>query len=373
MGSGAESKSKDKSNYLLIYNENGRFKPGQVTDDSEMAMSQAYAILETPNYKSLNEHLLYYFYALWYHSNPIDIGPVTKSALNYLNMDKINITDEEIFTNIIKDKIKLKNSESLANGFIMRASPFLCWFYMANKKYIQNTLLTKSTISYFELYNKVYNEMIKDIQLTHPNKENVVAGSIYIFMGLCSMEHFSGKEILENTQILLENDYFKNELNEEEFKVKKHFENTLKEFSKENFDKDSFFSNLQEQSGLYLHSFNLTLYYLFVFDTLKEKMELKDIYNNIVYDIWNFGGDTETNAAIVGMIIGPLIGMENFDKKYFDVFLDFYSKERLIYTNIFMHFYAVSITNMENYVKPIDTKVNFDFIKVLLIMLNYDL
>ena len=52
MGSGAESKSKDKSNYLLIYNENGRFKPGQVTDDSEMAMSQAYAILETPNYKS---------------------------------------------------------------------------------------------------------------------------------------------------------------------------------------------------------------------------------------------------------------------------------------------------------------------------------
>ena len=124
---------------------------------------------------------------------------------------------------------------------------------------------------------------------------------------------------------------------------------------------------------LYLHSFNLTLYYLFVFDTLKEKMELKDIYNNIVYDICNFGGDTETNAAIVGMIIGPLIGMENFDKKYFDVFLDFYSKERLIYTNIFMHFYAVSITNMENYVKPIDTKVNFDFIKVLLIMLNYDL
>lgn len=94
-----------------------------------MAMSQAYAILETPNYKSLNEHLLYYFYALWYHSNPIDIGPVTKSALNYLNMDKINITDEEIFTNIIKDKIKLKNSESLANGYYESIPIFMLVLY----------------------------------------------------------------------------------------------------------------------------------------------------------------------------------------------------------------------------------------------------
>ena len=375
MGSGAESKSKDKSNYLLIYNKEGRFKPGQVTDDSEMAMSQAYAILETPDYRTLNEHLLYYYYALWYHSNPIDIGPVTKTALNYLNMDTVNITDEEIFTNVIKDKIRLKNSESLANGFIMRSSPFLAWFYMINKKLVQETLSNKSTELFFELYIKIYNEIAKDIQLTHPNKENVVAGSIYIFMGLCSMEHLSGKEILEKTQILLNNEYFKNELNEQEYKIKKHFENTLKEFSKENFDKDSFFDNLQEQSGLYLHSFNLTLYYLFIFDEQKEKMDLKDIYNNIIYDICNFGGDTETNAAIVGMIMGPLIGMENFDEKYFDVFLEFYSKERLIYTNTFMYLYAICLKDMERHILNdlSNNKVNYFFIKLILYMLNLDI
>lgn len=312
---------------------------------------------------------------MWYHSNPIDIGPVTKTALNYLNMDTVNITDEEIFTNVIKDKIRLKNSESLANGFIMRSSPFLAWFYMVNKKLVQETLSNKSTELFFELYIKIYNEIDKDIQLTHPNKENVVAGSIYIFMGLCSMEHLTGKEILENTQILLNNEYFKNELNEQEYKIKKHFENTLKEFSKEDFDKNSFFDNLQEQSGLYLHSFNLTLYYLFIFDQQKEKMELKDIYNNIIYDICNFGGDTETNAAIVGMIMGPLIGMENFDEKYFDAFLDFYTKERLIYTNAFMYLYAICLKDMEKQILNdlSNNKVNYFFIKLILYMLNLDI
>ena len=51
MGSGAESKPKDKNNYLLIYNEEGRFKPGQITDDSEMAMSQAYGIMDNVYHK----------------------------------------------------------------------------------------------------------------------------------------------------------------------------------------------------------------------------------------------------------------------------------------------------------------------------------
>lgn len=375
MGSGAESKPKDKNNHLLIYNEEGRFKPGQITDDSEMAMSQAYGIMDNGYYKALNNHLIYYYYVLWYKSNPIDIGPVTKAALQYLDLDQVNITDEIIFSDKIKDKISVKNSASLANGFIMRASPFLTWFYMLYKEYISGTLKTKSKENFFILYNKIYNEISKDVQLTHPNRENFVSASIFIFMGLCSMEHLSGKEILENTEILLQNIHFRNQANEEENKIKNHFENTLKEFSKENFEKDFFFNNLEEQSGLYLHAFNLTLYYLYTFDSQKEKMDLKDIYNNIVYDICDFGGDTETNSAIVGMIMGPLIGMENFDKKYFDIFLNYYSAERLIYTNVFMYFYANYLLEMANYPAYIENynKVNFNFMEMILNMINNEI
>ena len=257
----------------------------------------------------------------------------------------------------------------------MRASPFLAWFYMLYKEYISGILKTKSKENFFILYNKIYNEISKDVQLTHPNRENFVSASIFIFMGLCSMEHLSGKEILENTEILLQNIHFKNQVNEEENKIKNHFENTLKEFSKENFEKDTFFNNLEEQSGLYLHAFNLTLYYLYTFDSQKEKMDLKDIYNNIVYDICNFGGDTETNSAIVGMIIGPLIGMENFDKKYFDIFLNYYSAERLIYTNVFMYFYANYLLEMAKYPAYIENynRVNFNFMEIILNMINKEI
>ena len=62
MGCGAEFMPRDKNNHLLIYREDGKFKPGQVTDDSEMAMSLAYGIMSDINYKTLNPNLIYYFY-----------------------------------------------------------------------------------------------------------------------------------------------------------------------------------------------------------------------------------------------------------------------------------------------------------------------
>ena len=150
MGCGAEFMPRDKNNHLLIYREDGKFKPGQVTDDSEMAMSLAYGIMSDINYKTLNPNLIYYFYLVWYNSNPLDIGAITKNALILQDLDKVDISDKNIFSEKIKSKIKSKNSASLANGFIMRSSPLLAWFYLMNKKYIIETLETKSPDKYFE-------------------------------------------------------------------------------------------------------------------------------------------------------------------------------------------------------------------------------
>ena len=84
------------------------------------------------------------------------------------------------------------------------------------------------------------------------------------------------------------------------------------------FDKDIFFGNLYEQMGFYKHAFNLTVYYLSILDkeTKDNKKSLKDFYTDMIYDISDFGGDTDTNGAIVGIVLGPLIGMENFERKY---------------------------------------------------------
>ena len=377
MGSNTEFKPKDKNNHLLIYGSGGIFKPGQITDDSEMAMSQAFAILDNYQYKSLNPNLLYYYYIAWYKSKPLDIGTTTSKALSYLDFQNLVITDENIFTEKIKNKIKDKNYESLANGFLMRSSPFLTWFYMVYKDFVSLILETKSINKYFELYKKIHDEFSKDTQCTHPNPETSVAGSIMIFMGLCAMQQkYSGKEILEMTKILLKNNYFSNMSNENEYKLKLHFEDALNQFSRTNFSKDEYFGNLYNQMGFYKHAFNLTLYYLYVFDEQKDSMSMEEIYLNMMYDISDFGGDTDTNGAIVGMIMGPLIGMENFSKKYFDVFLKFYSRERLIYTNVLMYFYAKYLEEIKNCAKNIEKDkygVNFYFIEMILKMLNTEI
>ena len=115
--------------------------------------------------------------------------------------------------------------------------------------------------------------------------------------------------------------------------------------------------------GFYKHAFNLTVYYLSVLDKVTDnKKSLKDFYTDMIYDISDFGGDTDTNGAIVGIVMGPLVGMENFDRKYFDIFLNFYSRERLIYTNVFMYYYAEYLTSIENGYKKLDrNKGNVSF------------
>ena len=372
MGSYCEFKPFNKNNHLSIFVKNNRriFKAGQVTDDSEMAMSQAYAIMDNSNYKSINEHLMFYYYVIWYYSNPSDIGLTTRTALNTLDLNEVKINDNIIFSEEIKNLINRQNHGSLANGLLMRISPLLSWFYMINKKYVKDTLESKSSEKYYELYHKIYVEIEKDSQLTHPNRENAVAGAIFVFMGLCSMEQkYSGQEILEMIKILFDHYIFNSK---EENILKSHFVNNLKEFEKNNFNKDIYFGNLSDKMGYYLHAYKLTLYYLYNFNN---KANLKNIYNEIMYEICDFGGDTDTNAAIVGMILGPLIGLENFDKNYLETFLSFYSKDRMIYTNIFMYFYAkylIDISNNAN-ISFNDSNVNFNFFKMINDMLNKEL
>ena len=373
MGSNCEFSEPNKSNHLTIYSNilNRRFEPGQITDDSELAMSISFSILDNLNYEKINPNILFFYYSIWYNSNPKDIGITTGNALSKLNIYKTSITDKEIFSAKFKKEIKEENNLSLSNGFCMRLSPFLSWFYMMNKDYISNILKSKLSEKYYELYIKIYNEISKDNQLSHPNEEQPIAGSILIFMGLCSMQdNISGKEILEKIQILFSSQFFNNENNKNEIKINKHFKNLLSIYRNQKFNKDIFFSNIIENMGNLYHAFNLTIYYLETFDENKKKMSLTELYTKIIYEINDFGGDTDTNGAIVGMIIGPLIGVENFEKKYFDVFLDYFSEERIIYTNVLMYFYVEFLKDISSkYIIKNLNGVSFKFMDIMLKML----
>ena len=369
MGSFCEFKPFNKNNHLEIFDKNSRhiFKPGQVTDDSEMAMSQAYAIMDNQNIYDLNESLIYYYYLIWYNSHPLDIGITTRNALDIIKLDENNNIKSNLFGEKIKQEIREKNSASLANGLLMRISPFLCWFYMVNKDYIKKILVTKNSEKYYELYKKIIAQIEKDSQLTHPNRENAVIASIFIFMGLCAMEQkYSGADILEMINILLKADTFN--LKNEEKIVKNHYFNILSSIKKDDFKEDNYFGNLSYLMGYYLHSFKLTLYYLYKIDDMKKNMNIKEIYNKIIFSICDYGGDTDTNSAIVGMILGPIIGIKNFDEKFLNIFLNFYSKKRVIYTNAFVYFFVQYLINIDiEKNQNFGEKINFNFYK----MINY--
>ena len=66
--------------------------------------------------------------------------------------------------------------------------------------------------------------------------------------------------------------------------------------------------------GYYLHAFLLTVYYLLNY----EKYTKETAFTEIMNEICNLGGDTDTNCCIVGGIIGPIFGMENFGSKFYD-------------------------------------------------------
>lgn len=57
--------------------------PGQVTDDSEMAMSSAYAIMDSPELSEINQDILYYYYGIWKSTDPNDIGHTVSSAFQF--------------------------------------------------------------------------------------------------------------------------------------------------------------------------------------------------------------------------------------------------------------------------------------------------
>ena len=164
MGSFCEFSRPSKDNHLLIFgNKYGTFAPGEVTDDSEMAMSSAFAYMDAINEDpSKIQDIIYYYFGVWRCSGPKDIGNATSSALRFWNGQSI----EE--TKFIYKIVKTSNWGSLANGFLMRISTFITYYYYTHLENIYNIIqnffkneindITKEIIS---LYLDIYKESSK--------------------------------------------------------------------------------------------------------------------------------------------------------------------------------------------------------------------
>ena len=62
--------------------------PGQVTDDSELAMCQLRGLIEGEGKLDMSKIVRYY--GLWFQEGPFDRGTTTSRALSAINPDKPN-------------------------------------------------------------------------------------------------------------------------------------------------------------------------------------------------------------------------------------------------------------------------------------------
>lgn len=345
MGSCCEFSCPSKNNHNNIFkNNNLLFKIGEVTDDSEMAISAAFAYIDSlfeTNIKTQN--LIYYYFCIWRYSGPKDIGNATSKALNRKWEKNDSIENLKFDLNLVK----ACNKNSLSNGFLMRISTFIVYYYYKNLdkiyKIINNYIrITKDnfclTKEIFELYKDILLESTQNIEITHPNPENSISGAIFSLMVLVGMVTRNAEYVYTLFKKISNSKDFTNIHKNTLYETSIHdtqikFLNIIKDIEKNQP------ISVIKHSGYYLHSFRLSVFFLFRLKDI-DMSKSKDIYYKIMCNICDLGGDTDTNCAIVGTMIGPLIGYKNFNNNYFDKFIRFIPEKRCQFNSAFMYIYV---------------------------------
>ena len=350
IGSACEFLKASNQNYKKIFTSGNIFKPGEITDDSEMALSAAFAYIDSLNNDpSRIQDYLYFYFSVWRYSRPKDIGKATSTALSSWEGDDIKDIKFD------PQEVTKSNWNTLANGALMRISTFIVFYYYSNlgklytiipNYFSQNNNNDNTNDSkdvdlneeICDLYLDIYKELFKNVQITHPNPENSIACSIFTLMVLVGMitkdavkvytifeQISSSKKFLEIHNKDLIN--YANGCQKKYTKIISDFKTKLE------------MSPVYERMGYYMHAFKYTIYFLYKYPDMAKNNE-KDLYYKIMCEICNSGGDTDTNCAIVGQMIGPLIGYKNFKKDLFSTFIKYLPSRRTQFNSAFAYIYV---------------------------------
>ena len=188
--------------------------PGQITDDSEMALSLAYAIMDNSVKKEIIVDYIYFYYGAWFKSDPLDMGNTTGNALELF--DFINFHPNQKKFNSIEEIISEKNKMSLSNGFLMRKSPFIAWLYYRYNTEINNAFTgEKNKNAIFDLYKLIKDLSSPDNKCTNPNLLTNAVSAIYCLMALMAIKGLTANQIIINISNICEDTNFINNSDEE--------------------------------------------------------------------------------------------------------------------------------------------------------------
>lgn len=341
MGSCCEFSRPSPNNCKFIFKiKKGIFDPGEVTDDSEMAISAAFAYIDSFNEDpSIIQDIIYYYFCIWRYTGPKDIGNATSNALRYWKKNDINETTFNY------KMVKGFNWESLANGFLMRISTFIAYYYYTHLDIIYSTInkffekeIKEISQEIINLYYDIYKESLKNTEITHPNFECGISSAVFSLLTLTGMVTNEASKVYSLFNLITKCKIFF-DCHEDKLaktiakQTQKKYVTILEEI--ESGKKIEVFNLM----GYYIHGFKLSIFYIKYLSDLGNAIG-DNVYYDIMCEVCNYGGDTDTNCAIVGAMIGPLIGYKKFGSEYFEKFINFIPESRIQFNSAFMYIYV---------------------------------
>eukprot|EP01083_Nonionella_stella_P001049 3032_1 len=316
-----------------------RVKPGQITDDTEMAISLCRGIVDIIKHQNINsndsnadkttdksvldtlnnlvslvknkkkdnvtitDHIYdsYYVaqqYAKWYDSDPFDIGGCTNCTVS--EAPSVPDMKRAACDYNTMMKTQYKGSGNLANGSLMRCMPLIVYGYKLS-------------------YKELYNIMSEDSSLTHANPLVFVANTVYAI----------------SAQYLLQTHGADGSQNVEQ---KKNEEDTEKQYSRHRMAFEKGEKWLIEQMQIEKENKAFEEVYNWLMDCKQNDISklhpatkhigfVKIAFQRAFYHLWNGtefetairktiseGGDTDTNGCIVGGLVGALWGLNKIPK-----------------------------------------------------------
>ncbi len=233
---------------------------GQITDDSELAISLAFALFRKDVKNGFPFEAVAAAYSDWWSSKPFDVGSTCGRAFSVLADAKTTLAEKMI------EVAREGNMMSESNGALMRIAPLAIWCASED---------TQTLINYASF----------DSMLSHPNRVCIDCNVLFC-LALVHLFKFP-------------HDY-RGAIDAVELHASKH---ACEKVQRWLFEDSLDISTLQctSQVGHVRWAFTIAMY------CLRKNLHYAEAINLTLLK----GGDTDTNAAIVGALIGALNGIND--------------------------------------------------------------
>jgi len=250
--------------------------PGQVTDDTELALCQAQGLVDGRG-KFVHDFLAKE-YTRWYTSIPFDIGNTCQTAFSSSSHVDLSDTTHDWAATMLAAATFSKQSK--ANGATMRATPLAIWGHKLSTK-------------------ALFNVAVADARLSHPNKTCCLANALYVIacahcINRPGDNHGAFAAAQAAVCLATERSEDKSEWSAAEDEVKEWLV----------MAREGRFPSTQHMGFVaiaFVHSF----YHLYKRTAFLPALE----------ETLRIGGDTDTNAAIVCGLLGALHGVDGIPQE----------------------------------------------------------